>query len=756
MKTFKFTVILILLMALVVKPSKIAKSTCSGGDVGPWSYEFFTPMSFESMSNFEWEQDNSQPDNVGEWKAYFQNKPTDEDIKKVVYEVSADDMQKIRNYVEKGSSSISADLKNNSLVKYWQTNKDLNTIDYLFYAKACEAQAGEYAGWNEPERDMEKTKWLADAGKKYYNEKGSNMTLKIRFAYQAIRMAHYSKQYQKAIQLYDELVAPLFTQTESIIRYWALAHKAGALQGLKKDAESAYWFAVVFDQCPSRRTSSFLSIEIGSDETWTKALGFCKNEEEKASLYFIRSLQPNSRILNEMKTVYGITPHSEKLSMMLVREINKLENILLNIDLSKNLLFFTSYTTFPDKEATKELTDLKNFVAQVQRENKTEKSELWSLALGYVDYMIGNDKNALSTFAELKKATKNDKFKKQIEVFEKAIQVSKLQTIDETSEEQIYQAVKATGHEQLKDFMINAFERLYRKQSDFGKAYLCKKTLNDLKYYPELNVVEQMLVLANKPKFTSFEKEYLLPRIYESNEKDNQAAKYALLEMKATLLFREDRLKEAVEVYQQIPANHLYKIENDPFQATMQDCYENCPPSQSAGKYNRMTLAQKMLALQDAVKQNTVERAKFYFDLGNAYYNISYFGNSWGAIDYFRSSSDMWSYKEGLKNPKDNAYPTDAQVNMNKAKYYFDRAMGEAFSNSNTELAAQSCFMASKCEQNQYYLNPDLDSWGYIDPTYKPELRTYFTRLKKEYKNTKFYKEAIKECSYFNVFVNIN
>ncbi len=754
MKYLKSLTALVLVFAFISKPQKIARSTCGGHDVEAYSaYQFFEPLSFELLSDFKWKEDETEADNVAEWQAFFDNKPKVEDIQKIVYQVSAEEMQQIRAYVL-DAGALNTDLQENSLVKYWKKQGNIESIDYLFYAKVCEPQAQYYDQWDAAERDLEQMRWLADAGKKYYQEKTQNDFLKLRYAYQAIRMAHYSEQYQKALDLYQQMVEPLFEQSESMIRYWALAHRAGALRSLGEKAEAAYLFSRVFEACPSKRVSSFLSFRIRSDEEWQACLDLCQSPEEQANLYFMRSLDKNSRGLEEMKAVYQLAPTSDKLPLMLVREVNRLENSLLDTDLSENLLFFQSYGAYPREEAVQELFALKSFIGEVQKEEEkpVTRPELWTLADAYLEYVVGSPQRAQRIFEELRKSTKDDKLKTQIKIFTLAMQISRLQRVDDDAEEDIYLAVKETQHKHLYDFMIQAFARLYKKQGDQAKAYLCLNYANDLKVNPKLEIIEGLLTLAEEKKHTAFEEQYLLPKIQSPFLDDLSAkrSKEVLLEMKATLLFAQDRLKEAVALYEQVPEALLYPIKSDPFLIGIQDCYDNCPASPDAGKYNRKTLAQKILALKAYADQNTVESARFYFELGTVYYNMTYFGNAWMARDYFRSSTDLMKKKEQKNSLKDLTIQTDCA----KAKYYFDRAMNAAISRGNQELAALASFMAAKCEQNQYYADPKTESgWGFIKPTYDLRYRRYFARLRDDFNETQFYQKAIQECKYFHEFV---
>jgi hypothetical protein len=326
-----------LVFAFTLRPSYILKEHCSGGEDPNYvpNYKFFEPVSFAEMSNFDWKYDDSIDENLKDWKRFMNNKPDMADLKELVYKTSAENMQVVRAYIVNNKTMIDTKLKNNSAVKYLVQNKDVQSADYLFFAKTCEKQA---LGFNKdtwedaPKRDMTQTKWLADAGKTYYNdkEKAGNNFLKLRFAYQAIRMAHYSQQYEKAIKFYDELVSPLFDKVDSPIKYWALAHKAGALQKQNKIAEATYIFAQVFDVCASRRASSFLSLSLENKTDWLNAMNLCKNSQEKANLYFMRGIFDNANGLEELNNIFKIHPESNKIPILIAKEMQKLEKGILD------------------------------------------------------------------------------------------------------------------------------------------------------------------------------------------------------------------------------------------------------------------------------------------------------------------------------------------------------------------------------------------------------------------------------------------
>jgi hypothetical protein len=182
----------------------------------------------------------------------------------------------------------------------------------------------------------------------------------------------------------------------------------------------------------------------------------------------------------------------------------------------------------------------------------------------------------------------------------------------------------------------------------------------------------------------------------------------------------------------------------DPFNMNIKDCHRCDAKSLNEKLYNKRTFAQRMKLLENDIKISPDNRAETYFLLANAYYNMTYFGNSWMIVDFYRSYRSDW-YSPNF-------------LDCSKAESYYLKAM--TLSNDN-EFQAKCVFMAAKCEQNRYYIDKGLltDDGEYYssdcekNPNIKKEnYKTYFKTLVDKYSKTQFYKEALKECKYFNNF----
>ena len=172
--------------------------------------------------------------------------------------------------------------------------------------------------------------------------------IKLRYAYQIIRLAHYTKSYQQTLDLHEYLM-PKVDNDPSIIEYWIMGHRAGAMMGLKRNVEASYLFSKIFANCPSKRESAFRSFKIKSDQEWHDCLLLCESDKERATLYALRANAKDSRGLDEMEHIYDLDPESAYLELILVKEVKKLEKDLLGLEFNDNKRHNKRYHKIPPR-----------------------------------------------------------------------------------------------------------------------------------------------------------------------------------------------------------------------------------------------------------------------------------------------------------------------------------------------------------------------------------------------------------------------
>jgi hypothetical protein len=702
-------------------------------------------FSFDRLYSYEWAGDSSATERqeiVNEWYDFTNKKASKNDIEKVVFDNDVAQLQKLKNYVfgiEKTNTT------NNSFANYLAQNKDIESLNYLLFARNCEKYAKIGNDWSM--HDNSDSKEFGDnLGKmqKYSREaeakanKTANPFLKLRYAFQAVRMAHYGSEYQRAIQLYDQLVARI--NLDIPLKYRALGHKAGAMRRAGQNpALAAYLFSIMFDKCQTKRINAYISFRIYDDQEWQKTMSYCKNNREKTTLYFLRAIHPQNQMLEEIKNIYQLDVKSEYLSILLVREMNKLEQQLIPSKVDKNAVAVKQETLISLKNY---VGKYKNFIKLAIDENKVEDPTLWIMALAYCDYMLENTAEAKKSLAQINVQKLSKKSKRQMEVFEAMLQLSELQKVDASAEEKYYSLSQALKHEGVNALLQARFASLYKNQKEIAKEYLIYHDLIHLENSPNLAIVDALLQFTDKPSKSSYEKYLIDSKIAAKNPKK------MLLEIKATILLGQNKLEEAEKLLIESGVNTrlIGNVQAD----ETQDCHE----CQQAGKtFTKLELVRKIKDLQEKATQSNIVAATNYYQLGNIYYNITNFGNAWRALDYYRSGSDLLMLQDKSSS---NYYEKDFMaLDCSMALSFYKKSIEFANKIKNKELAAKATFMAAKCEQNQYYISSDArkEDFSPTAPTYNSKYRTYFKSLKDNYSSTKFYQKAIAECSYFNKYV---
>ena len=141
---------------------------------------------------------------------------------------------------------------------------------------------------------------------------------------------------------------------------------------------------------------------------------------------------------------------------------------------------------------------------------------------------------------------------------------------------------------------------------------------------------------------------------------------------------------------------------------------------------------EKVKEIQDHVA-NDVETYSGNILLGNAFYNMSHYGNA--RLFYNNPIVDQYG------NYIDEEY-SDMLYNNSQTEYYYKKALSVA---QNDEEKAKATFLLTKIERNKFYLSKQYvpDEVDFI--TFKG-----YKTLMQNYSNTKYYQEVINECGYFS------
>ncbi|MBU6340427.1 MAG: hypothetical protein KGS48_02935 [Bacteroidetes bacterium] len=702
--------------------------------------------------------DPQRQENIAEWVERFCGQPQPEDVAYVVYEASYSELNELRQAAadKQKRTLLPISMEGNSLAALIAINNCTEVVDYLMFTRKC-APYVESRGdqWSLPRINAGAMQELIEEGKGRFAETRSHF-VRLRYAYQIVRLAHYARQWTQTVTLYNELIPKVDRKKPSIISFWALGHLAGALQKLGKYPEAAYRFSLIFRHCSSKRAQAFRSFLIRNDADWNACLKLCQSDAEKSTLYMLRSGADRRYAVDDMKTVYQLDPENPQLDLLLVSAVQELEKIYLRTrvtDIRKG----AAYGALQRQVAARQLLDLTDFVRNVVQENRSPNQKLWQCMSGYLEMLAGDQYAAEKTFKRAEARFNNSdaydrQLAKQLEIWRLLQAILNINPATGFPDEEAFRIQSyAVFNENpnFKPFLQDWLSAAYAALNHPGKAFLAAYDPAALGYNPNLEVLDDLLREASKNNPVFLEKAMLL----DTNPAGIQAR---LLEIKGTYLMSIGENEAALASFRAIQPTALASLPKFyPFKE-ITDERINRPLSDSL-YLNRKEIAEQIIEFEFRAKAAAAERAPvaawYYYLIGVGYYNMSYFGTEWEALDFYRSGANWLRLATGpvfplVGAPAGNRENTDLSLALSN----FEKALAAA---QNPELAARAAFMAARCQQKQWFCSPTCTyhPGNKLIPQLPNAYNTYYDLMRKHFWGTDFYSQMVKECKWFAAYM---
>lgn len=787
MRVLKIFIILSVSFLVLLVPKKIA--TACGFFVYPGEYRFWllqpdltnqkdlTPFFFASIYLYKGDINaavESYPDkNIAEWH---------NELKKSVPKSHIDSLlnyTKPQFFFEHEREIASYNKFLNFLYK--PENKEL--YQYLQLSKKVEQIAADPDPWGEnkfPQPNLEVIIKEADA----LHKRTSSAFIKLRSAYQLIRLYEYNGQNNKLHQIYDTRIEPV--KTQSWIKTAALYKKAINTGGYESD----YLLSKVFDKGGYNRSRCLVRIKSSDVDS---ILMYAKNRHEKTVIRAMQVFNYPGRSLSLIREIYNAEPDYNDLPFLLLREINKIEDWLVTTKLTKfespatgpgnwwlNGQSDSEYESNPalnykrDKEYAKQLY---NFLLQLIAEKKQKNISLLQLYTAHLA-LINNDPAAseqlLSQIKDESQLPPNVKTQLRINRFLLLLEKGFSKQVEDEFMGIVKQSSQKLGiydAEIMKDQLILYTARKLINKGEKAKGLMLigqtKRALGELPIdtyrgvYQEMEetatpvVYDQMISILEKKNKTSFEKFITNntikdPWSYYSDESEYRLDKNKILDCKASWYIRNYSLEKALNVLQQIPDSfwkkepYSYYIGGNPFYLNVNDAHRVTKNDKL--DLNKKEVVEQMIRLEAMAKASPEKAGMCYFQLANAWYNMTWFGKNWLMV------KQWWSINEnGHIYPYLNRSFNEDYYGCKKAREYYLLALKTT---KDKELALLCCFIAGKCENNfqryQFYLkNPSADRTDYSFSG-----NPYINRLKQKGVTEDKYDNLVKECALYIDYIN--
>lgn len=753
MKTCVLFSFFLISLSAKINPAQAQLSSCLPDyRYGPQTYAFLTPqlinpsiasapflLPFEALYRNYGRQDRQQvQSNLKEWHQRFCEIPNINDMGRLIYQSSIRNLQGLESAIRNKNIPLPIPLQGNSFAQYLYRNKCEETVAYLIFAKRCEPYVTLDDPWADRMKYTPDMRDLIDQGLRAFRRTESHY-FRLRYAYQIIRLAHYSQAHQRVLDLYDYLM-PKIDNDPSIIEDWITAHLAGAMQALGQEVEAAYLFSRVFEQPSGKREAAFRSFNVRTDDQWEALIRRCQTNEEQATLFALRAKAPNSRVIDELEAIYDLDPDNHHLEVLLLKLMTRLEADFLGTSFNRFKQENKRYHNVPGRNADQDLIRSQEFVQQVLLANLAPNRPLWQFAQGYLALLAGDFYRAEETFSILKRSHPSGILREQLKICDLLLEILNMDTVDDATENRLAEIILNNAlyriHPDLPLLIDDKISHLYATNQQPGKLYLHQYSIRDLRVHPRLDVIDSLLILTHQTDLNRLERALL-------RDEPSLNLRNDLLNLKGMLLLSQGNQVPAIEALKGIDnvAKNDYARFN-PFEEHIIDCI-NCARQDSFRRYNREQLITRFQQLEYQALADQEKGAQNFYLIGLALYNMTYFGYAWEGLDQYRSGSSIRQRPLGT-DPEVRPHPLFPDGNREAfdckpALEYFKTALRLA---QNPELAARAAFMAAKCEQNEYF------AFG-GDRSY-----TYFSILRDQYADTRFYQKAIEECAYLEFFVN--
>ena len=754
-------------------------------------------------------------ENIENWVSYFQNELSYEETNALVKII---DRKHLYNW-KKGK--LSHELSKKMGADFY--HKYQEGLAYLAYAKYLAPYMmityvpsnNWYSERSEDDLDVSKLDYneVLNVLTKSY-DLTDNQDIKLRYAYQIVRLNHYSRKYNEAIAAFNKYTEPLKKDTPM---YWyALDQMAGAQRGLGMLEKANQNFFQVFIHSRNKKKSAHASMRLNDWDDFEMLLKNAKTKEEKNMAYFLLAYNDFSNPVYFMNEMLKIDANSDILKVLTVRALDQLERNHLPVYFQCNDDECTHSKRLPLKDdddyysnTFRQLNDLKNIIKTAQ---KSSKDEFWSLSLAHIHFLEKDYENSTSILKSIK--TNNTLYQKQINQMLVLNHIVAQPKIDAAFESKIFSAFpglfKTKGNSQFtddaRDFIRDILANRYFLQNDLAKSFLMSNQLSALQYNPNLKLTQQLDDFIQKSNKNAFEQwlvsnqndmgdiQSFFALIYGDHAMRNadfdkavahyqKAQKFNGIQRDYYLLDRQtwetaDKLpKTAYNGFNNI-SNYIFGQEKwvsyqSPAHISLKVNHLKDFPFLK-DKMNKLELAQALQALEKIGKGKDSKAMKANELIGNVLFNTSKLG-------YFRHVFVM-----DLNNANGPKFEFNSREQKNQLYYkyftyysyieddnydltiqYYQKAL--TLSNDR-EKSANIIFQMAKAEQGKYYIWKGGQNWyiDWNDPDYRQKqfeqedfqlktkrenYRNYFAILKRDYANTQTVNQLQKSCSYFSHYM---
>lgn len=708
-------------------------------------------------------------DNLDEWENYFNHKISKEALRKGFYQTPFLDFDKFLK-----DHTSEEYVPRNELERFiLASSNKKELLHYFWFAKKCELiYTGKYQlenSWYQGEsivNSQQDLKSMFEEAKELYSET-QDAFLKNRIGFQIVRLAFELGNPERANEMFDTYMK--YDESSKYIYYKAMERNATMLYRRGKKVESLQSFQQVFENLQDRKDAVFLSLQ----RLPMRGLAVKKNSSENELLHFFYGFHGDH--IAELKELVEINPNSAYAEVLAMRYFDSLHEA-----------FFSAILSGEIEESLYEGVAKAEAVVASQLSNSTVKNkELWSIFKGIIEIVKRDYDSATATFTQ---NYRNTAYKNQADIFAYSIKVLQMNVFDKYTMDRLFLELKGNKNlyrnhgvrgfyfKKIGQLYANVDQKIISKFLSYQSKHYSKNKVdkNDALganfdassfFYEQHTYLEETDLLKLKELITVTSRtglEHFIVSLLPNDKED------FINEMLGTYFLRENQLDSAINYFSQIKQSKKYYqkgIRNSLFSAAANEYFnvnfleqsdrfhENYkdllyPSEINKENYvdNKLLLAQTLMKLEKLALEDPRNAGAYNYMLGNAWYNLSELGWFVNTLHYLNEGNDGRNSIIGYDDWANEDAEFDSEM-IENAVFYYDKAIETATSN---EIKAKATFFKAKAAMCFDITWSDSNS-NYVVGDFCGDHAANFEELA-AYKDTKFYKEIIKECTYFKAY----
>ena len=656
---------------------------------------------------------------LADWGGFLKGGVSQADWSKVLFEATPKELEAIKARLAGKSSGAPAGYEKSSLWAAPAAKDKLRAaVDFVILARTIEPVATlGLSPTTAPPLQL-----VADA--KLGWKTAREPFLAQRYALQALRVMFFRRDWTAAIAFFDKNKAALDAPSADIS---ARAHYyvAGALRRNGNVGRSNLEFARVFAASKALAGAAAEDFKPMEEADWREALKLAKTPRERAELWQLVGVTKGDGF-PAIDEIMKLDPKSDLFGLLIVRELGRAEASMLDIDPTQPP---EAKVVAAQKAA---FTRLDKIAQKLAATPGADRPWLMALVQGHLASKRGDVATARAQMKLAVTARPTDKRVISQAKASLALALALDYRIDPSREDEIAQAMTTLDKDFGRSGSVNeqvrgSLARVYAKAGrivdaeflhpgiadpadEWGTAKNPKAKL----HWADAQFIRDMIARTGKVA-TTFDR-FVLQGSFSRETLEKELAFRTMMDGDpAGALAMFTGVKRTTE-----------PLHTDPFVIHIRDCHDCDHEKYDKAPWTHTNFLARLVELQKAAGGKGQAAADAALALGNAYYNVTYYGNARVVFEETHQAT------------------RDTRAAERWYKRAFELGAGR-------EFKAKAAFLAAKAELGRLLADPHVAA---NDPNAVglPVAKQWFA-VEKGFKDTQYYKDVLKECGAFADFV---